>query len=200
MFYVSITYGEWVSPRSLIMPEGSSTTHVRGAASSVGVTRYIVMWMLLNAVKTTIKNGLNVVVGIASINSITCSFIPYLSLHEPNHSYRYARKEEEEAEKQIPSPVRSSSVTNDTNNQLSYSASAWKTSRASATARLGPRIAPNFIPVSGSTTLLPRWAAWTSSGFCSLRMANVDSASQFHQESQAKRRSISSRVRWFDSG
>ena len=66
--------------------------------------------------------------------------------------------------------------------------------------RLGPLTLFLLTPVSGSTTLPALLAACTSSGFSSRSLANVDSASQFHQELVAKRRSISSRVRWLDSG
>ncbi len=50
-------------------------------------------------------------------------------------------------------------------------------------------------PVSGSMTEFPRWAAWTSSGFCSFKMAKFFSASQTQMLSEANSRFISSRVR-----
>ena len=59
---------------------------------------------------------------------------------------------------------------------------------------------PLLSPASGSMTLFPRCAACTSSGFCSLRILKLRSASQFQMESDAKTRFISSRVRWLVSG
>lgn len=59
---------------------------------------------------------------------------------------------------------------------------------------------PSSYPLGACATLLFLLAAWTSSGFSSLRIAKFFSASQFQMLSAAKTKFISSSVRWFVCG